>query len=148
MANKMMPKWRKCFLSFYYNLFFWRGVLSFFPSPTFLNEPFLNPMNLPMGMTLFIHHFIATKVVTPTPPSFHCKLSPSMFFYEICIFKISEVVSFFSMNVLYLHLIRYLSKYLVFLDRLDILMLNIIFFKNIVWIYLQAKSIIKNNLGY
>jgi hypothetical protein len=87
--------------------------LSFFPSPTFLNEPFLNPMNLPMGMTLFIHHFIATKVVTPTPPSFHCKLYTSMFFYEIRIFKISEATSLFSMEVSHLQQKRYLSKLLV-----------------------------------
>jgi hypothetical protein len=87
--------------------------LSFFPSPTFLNEPFSNPMNLPMGMTLFIHHFIATKVVTPTPPSFHCKLYTSMFFYGIRIFKISEATSLFFIEVLYLQQKWYLSKLLV-----------------------------------
>jgi len=46
--------------------------------------------------------------------------------------KISKATSLFSMEVSHLQPKRYLPKFLVFLDRLNILMSNIFFFEKII----------------
>ena len=63
-----MPKWRKCFLSFYTISCFWRKVFSFFPLPIHLSITLFKPNELTPLMALFNNHFIAKKVVTPTAP--------------------------------------------------------------------------------
>jgi hypothetical protein len=65
-----------------------------------------------------------------------------MFFYGIRIFKISEATSLFSMEVSHLQPKRYLPKFLVFLDRLDILMSNI-FFKKYYFDVFTSKKYVK-----
>lgn len=57
MANKMMPKWRNCFLSLHNTIYcFSTSLIIFFLffSHAFLNIPFLNPMNLPFPWIIIL----------------------------------------------------------------------------------------------